>query len=176
MKGQGITMAGYVHVYTGNGKGKTTAAFGLAIRSLYAGKKVYIGQFIKSMKYHETGLANDFDNIVIEQYGQDCFIDKEPTQRDIELAKEGLEKIKKILQMDYDVVVLDEITIALYFKLFSVEMLLEVLKNRNDKIEIIITGRYAPDELIDYANLVTEMKEIKHYYKDGVLSRDGIDR
>jgi cob(I)alamin adenosyltransferase len=176
MKGLGITMAGYVHVYTGNGKGKTTAAFGLAVRSLYANKKVYIGQFIKSMKYHETGLEKDFDDITIEQYGQHCFIDKEPTEKDIELAREGLDKISEILQMNYDVVILDEITIALYFKLFSVDELLEVLKKRNGDMEIVITGRYAPDELIEYADLVTEMKEIKHYYKDGVLSRDGIDR
>ena len=168
---------GYVHVYTGNGKGKTTAAFGLAVRSLYAGKRVYVGQFIKSMKYHEVGLEQDFDNITIEQYGDDCFIDKDPTEKDTQMAKDGLLKINKILKSsDYDVVILDEITIALYYKLFSVIELLDVLNERHQDLEVIITGRYAPDELIEYADLVTEMKEIKHYYKQGVLSRDGIDR
>lgn len=168
---------GYIHVYTGNGKGKTTAAFGLAVRSLYAGKKVYIGQFIKSMKYHEVGLEKDFENITIEQYGDDCFIEKDPTEKDIQMAKDGLDKINKIIKSSvYDVVILDEITIALYYKLFSVIELLDILKERPDGLEIIMTGRYAPDELIEYADLVTEMKEIKHYYKQGVLSRDGIDR
>ncbi|MBI9011121.1 MAG: cob(I)yrinic acid a,c-diamide adenosyltransferase [Clostridiales bacterium] len=168
---------GYVHVYTGDGKGKTTAAFGLAVRSLYAGKNVYIGQFIKSMKYHEVGLENDFENITIEQYGDDCFIEKDPAEKDIQMAKDGLDKINKIIKSSiYDVVILDEITIALYYKLFSVIELLDILKERPDELEIIITGRYAPDELIEYADLVTEMKEIKHYYKQGVLSRDGIDR
>lgn len=169
-------MAGYVHVYTGDGKGKTTAAFGVAIRSLYAGKKVYIGQFVKSMKYHETGLADDFENIIIEQYGQHCFIEKEATQQDIKLAKEGLKKIEKVLLEDYDLVILDEVTIALYFKLFTTDCLIEILKKRSENVEVILTGRYAPDALIDYADLVTEMKAVKHYYEKGVASRDGIDR
>jgi len=176
MKDEVFTMSGYVHIYTGNGKGKTTAAFGLAVRSLYASKKVYIGQFVKSMKYHETGLENDFENITIEQYGQHCFIDVEPTEKDVALALEGLERIKGILKMDYDVVILDELTIALYYKLFTTEQVLDVLNERNEDVEVVITGRYAPEALIDYADLVTEMKEVKHYYKKGVLSRDGIDR
>lgn len=167
---------GYVHVYTGNGKGKTTAAFGMAVRALYAGKRVYIGQFIKSMKYKETGIENDFENIDIEQFGQHCFIDKEATDKDVELAVDGLKRMKQVLSSDYDVVIFDEATIALYYKLFSVEELIEMIDNRQEQTEIIITGRYAPQELIDYADLVTEMKEIKHYYKAGVENRDGIDR
>lgn len=167
---------GYVHVYTGNGKGKTTAAFGMAVRALYANKKVYIGQFIKSMKYHETGIEKDFENIAIEQYGQHCFIDVEATEKDKALALEGLEKIRNILISDYDVVILDEVTIALYFKMFTVEKLIEVIESRGEHVEVIVTGRYAPQALIDYADLVTEMKEVKHYYHAGVENRDGIDR
>jgi len=168
---------GYIHVYTGNGKGKTTAAIGLAVRALYAGKKVYIGQFIKGMKYNEVALADDFDNITIEQYGETCMIDRHPDQKDIQMAKDGLEKIHKILLSNvYDIVIFDEITIAIYYKLFSVIELMDVLKDKPKDTEVIVTGRYAPDELIDMADLVTEMKEIKHYYKQGVLSRDGIDK
>jgi len=169
---------GYVHVYTGNGKGKTTAAFGLAVRALCAGKKVYIGQFVKDMKYSETRLTEKFESLTIEQLGKGCFIYNEPEEKDIKAAKRGLKKVENILQKDeYQVVILDEITIAIYYKLFSTEDLITTLSNRNQKIEVVITGRYAEEKLINYADLVTEMKEIKHYYKEhGVLSREGIDR
>jgi len=169
---------GYVHVYTGNGKGKTTAAFGLAVRALCAGKSVYIGQFIKDMKYSETKIIEKFENLTIEQLGRGCFIYKDPEKEDVAAAKKGLEKAEEILKGDkFDVVILDEITIAVYFKLFSTGDLISILNKRNREIEVVITGRYAEKNLIDYADLVTEMKEIKHYYKDqGVLSREGIDR
>ena len=176
MKEEENAMSGYVHVYTGNGKGKTTAAFGLAVRSLYAGKKVYIGQFIKSMKYNETGLDKDFDRVTIEQYGQHCFLEHDPTEKDKDMALDGLEKIRRILNADYDVVVLDEIFIAVYMGFISNEELIGVLDKRSGQQEVILTGRYASEEIMDYADLVTEMKEVKHYYKQGILSRDGIDR
>lgn len=169
-------MQAYVHVYTGNGKGKTTAAFGLALRALCADKKVYIGQFIKGMKYHEVGIEEKFSTIKIEQYGENCFIEKQPEAKDFKKAKIGLEKINKILKSgEYDLVILDEVTIALYYKMIDVKDLIEVIKNRADHVECVVTGRYAPQELMDIADLVTEMKEIKHYYKKGVLSRPGID-
>lgn len=169
---------GYVHVYTGDGKGKTTAAFGLAVRALCAGKNVYIGQFVKDMKYSETKLTEKYENLTIEQLGKGCFIYNDPEKKDIEAARKGLQRIQNILFGDsYEVVVLDEVTIAIYYKLFSSEDLINILKKRNPKIEVVITGRYAEKKLIDFADLVTEMKEVKHYYKDhGVLSREGIDR
>lgn len=168
---------GFVHVYTGNGKGKTTAAIGLAVRAACFGKKVYIGQFIKGMKYNEVKIQDKMPNIKIEQYGENCFIANDPTEADVKRAKEGFEKIDKILKGDeYDLVILDELTIALFYKLLSVDDVIESLENRNKEIEVVITGRYAPKELIEYADLVTEMKEVKHYYYQGVLSRDGIDR
>jgi cob(I)alamin adenosyltransferase len=169
---------GYVHLYTGNGKGKTTAAFGLAIRAAMAGKKVYIGQFVKDMQYSETKIQEIVKNIVIEQLGKGCFIYESPDQKDVQAALEGLEKCRQILiSGEFDVVILDEITIGLYFNLFTVEDVVKIIKNRDSKVEVVMTGRYAPEALYEISDLVTEMKEIKHYYEtDGVLSREGIDR
>jgi len=167
---------GYIHVYTGNGKGKTTAAFGLALRALCAGKKVYIGQFVKGMKYSEDKAREYLPNIEIHQFGDSCFINREPNDKDIELAREGLMKCKNILtSKEYDLVILDEISIALYFGLIKVEEVIEILKNKEYSVEVVLTGRYTPKEIIEVADLVTEMKEIKHYYSQGVLSREGID-
>ncbi len=167
---------GYVHIYTGNGKGKTTSAFGLAVRSACAGHKVFIGQFIKGMEYSELRIVEYFPNIELRQFGRDCFIFNNPDPIDIELALLGLKTCEeKITSGEYDIVVMDEANIALYYKLFTVEQLIKVLEKRHEKTEVVITGRYAPQELIDYADLVTEMKEIKHYYKKGVLARKGIE-
>lgn len=166
---------GYIHVYTGNGKGKTTAAFGLALRSACAGKKVFIGQFVKGMKYSEVDIENYLPNIEIMQFGLDCFIYQKPKQEDIVRAQEGLEICREKLQQDYDVVILDELTIALYFKLINIKEVMELISSKKENIELIITGRYAPNELIDRADLVTEMKEIKHYYNKGVQARKGIE-
>lgn len=169
---------GYIHVYTGNGKGKTTAAFGLALRAICAGKKVYIGQFIKGMKYSELDAVNYLPNLVIEQYGRNCFIKNKPTQEDIELARNGLNKIKKVIEDGaYDIVILDEINVAVYYNLFTAKDVIDVISKvpKERDMEIILTGRYAPQEFIDIADLVTEMKEIKHYYQKGVMARKGIE-
>jgi cob(I)alamin adenosyltransferase len=169
---------GYVHLYTGNGKGKTTAAFGLAVRAAMAGKKVYIGQFVKDMQYSEVKIQEIVENIVIEQLGKGCFIYESPDQKDIQAALDGLEKCRQILLSgEFDVVILDEITIGLHFNLFTVEDVVKIIKNRDSKVEVVMTGRYAPEALYEISDLVTEMKEIKHYYEtEGVLSREGIDR
>lgn len=167
---------GYVHIYTGNGKGKTTAALGLALRAVCAGKKVYIGQFVKGMKYSEVKAEEYLPNFKIEQLGRSCFIDRVPEQEDIDAARSGLERCTEIISKgEYDVIILDEINIALYFKLFEVENVLKMLEKKAPNIEIILTGRYAPKELIEIADLVTEMKEIKHYYTKGVMARTGIE-
>ena len=166
----------YVHVYTGSGKGKTTAAFGLAVRAAMAGKRVFVGQFVKDMKYSETKIADVISGITIEQLGQGCFISKDPSQVDIECAEKALKRCTELMTSGYyDVMILDEITIALYYGLISVESVIESINNRASNVEVIITGRYAPQEIIDMADLVTEMVEVKHYYKEGVLSRKGID-
>ncbi len=168
---------GYVHIYTGNGKGKTTASLGLALRAVCAGKKVYMGQFIKGMKYSETKAQEFLPNFEMEQLGRNCFITKEPEQADYAAAKEGLNKCaEKMSSGEYDVVIMDELNIALYYKLFSVEEAIEIIRARAEHVEVIITGRYTPDKLIEFADLVTEMKEIKHYYTEGVQARVGIEK
>lgn len=171
-----VIKSSFIHIYTGDGKGKSTAAFGLALRALFANKTVYIGQFIKDMKYHETGIEKIMKGIKIEQLGAGCFIDRKPCDNDKIIAKKSLQKCGQILESgDFDVVILDEINIAIYFELFSSQEVIEILKKRNPRVEVILTGRYATKELIDFADLVTEMKEIKHYYSQGVMSREGID-
>ncbi len=166
-----------IHVYTGNGKGKTTAAFGLALRAAGAGKKTFFAQFVKGMNYSEIDAVNQcLPLITVRQYGLNCFIVNEPTQNDIEAARNGLEEVKAIIQSNvYDIVVLDEANIAIYYKLFSVKELIDVILAKPAETEIIVTGRYAPGELIGIADLVTEMKEIKHYYQSGVQARKGIE-
>lgn len=170
-------MKGYIHIYTGNGKGKTTAAIGLAVRAAGAGKKVFIGQFVKGKMYSEIKIIqSSIANITIKQYGRSCFIEREPEQDDIDAALNGLKEMTDIVaSAKFDMVIFDEATIALFYKLFSVNMLLDVIKSKPLETEIIVTGRYAPDELIEIADLVTEMKEIKHYYNEGIEAREGIE-
>lgn len=167
---------GYIHVYTGNGKGKTTAALGLAVRGVSAGKKVFFAQFIKGMAYSELKSQDFMPNFKIQQFGKNCFIYNDPTEEDVKLARNGLESCKEILKSgEYDIVVLDELNIAVYYKLFTVEEVIETIKSRASHVEVIITGRYADDKLIEIADLVTDMKEVKHYYMQGIESRRGID-
>ncbi|MDI6617056.1 MAG: cob(I)yrinic acid a,c-diamide adenosyltransferase [Clostridiales bacterium] len=168
---------GYIQVYTGNGKGKTTAALGLSLRAVCAGKKVYFAQFIKGMKYSELNAVKFLDGFSMKQYGRDCFIYNKPTEDDIALARKGLNECAKILSSGkYDLVVLDEINIALYYKLFTTDDVIEMLNNKAEGVEVVLTGRYAPPEIIERADLVTEMKEIKHYYTKGVEARVGIEK
>lgn len=166
---------GYIHIYTGNGKGKSTAAFGLALRATMAGKKVYIGQFVKGMKYSETKVEAFIDNIKIEQFGETCFIENDPEPIDRERAKIGIDKILKVYEEDYDLVILDEVFIAHYLKLMTLEEINLLIDRKPKEIELVLTGRYCDTSLYEKADLVTEMTEIKHYYKQGVLSREGID-
>lgn len=170
-------MQGMVHVYTGNGKGKTTAAFGLAVRAVGAEKNVYIAQFVKGMKYSELNSLSKIEKIEIKQYGLNYFINGKAEQEDINAARKGLKAAAEILKSgEYELVILDEANIAVYYQLFSAAELIEVVENRAPGVEVVITGRYAADEIIEYADLVTEMKEIKHYYKKGVKARAGIEK
>lgn len=168
---------GYIHVYTGNGKGKTTAALGLALRAAGAGKKIFIAQFVKGRIYSETeALKKYLPEIEIKQYGLESFIINSPTPEDIKAARKGLTEVSAIIEHgSYDVVILDEANIAIYFNMFTVEEFIDIIKKKKTGTEIIITGRNAPAELIELADLVTEMKEIKHYYTQGVLARKGIE-
>ena len=171
-------MKGYVQVYTGNGKGKTTAALGLALRAAGAGLKVYIAQFVKGMEYSEhASLGGLAQSITVKQYGRGCFVHETPAKEDIRAAQEGLKEVKEIMcSGKYQMVILDEANIATRFDLFSVEDLLDLIRARPEEVELVITGRGADPRVIKEADLVTEMKEIKHYYQRGIEARDGIEK
>ncbi len=166
-----------MHVYTGNGKGKTTAALGLALRASGAGLKVFIGQFIKGQAYSELEvIARDLKNITVKQYGLGCFIVDKPTIEDREAARKGFDEVQQIIKnAKHDLVILDEVNIALYYKLIEVDALIVLIKEKPQHVELVITGRYAPEEIIEAADLVTEMKEVKHYYQKGIEARKGIE-
>ncbi len=167
----------YVHVYTGDGKGKTTAALGLALRMIGAGHRAFVGQFVKGMEYSELRAAPLLgDRLRIEQFGRDCFIHREPDDEDRRLARAGLDRAAAVLRSgEFRLVVLDEANIAVHFGLFPVEQLLEVLRRRAPEVEAVVTGRRAHPALLEYADLVTEMREVKHYYTQGVGARRGIE-
>ena len=171
-------MKGYVQVYTGDGKGKTTAALGLAIRAFGAGLNVFMAQFVKGMKYSEQEAFRVLsDHLTVKQYGRGCFIKGSPSEEDVMVAKKGLEEVKEImLSGEYQVIILDEANIATFYNLFSVDDLLELINEKPDDIELVITGRKADPRIIEAADLVTEMKEVKHYYQEGVTARVGIEK
>jgi len=165
-----------IHIYTGGGKGKTTAALGLALRAAGAGLKVYIGQFIKGKNYSELKTLKKIKNIKVEQFGRGCFIKGRPNKKDIETAKNGLEKVKEILgRKKYEVIILDEINVAIKLNILRLKEVVKLIEKIPKKTEIILTGRWAHPKILKLAHLVTEMKEIKHYYKKGVKARKGIE-
>ncbi|MBN2831354.1 MAG: cob(I)yrinic acid a,c-diamide adenosyltransferase [Candidatus Omnitrophica bacterium] len=165
-----------IQIYTGNGKGKTTAALGLAIRAAGGGFNVYIAQFAKGRSYSELAALKKFKNIKTEQFGRRCFIRVKPDKKDIELACEGLKKAKEaILSKKYRIIILDEINIALKLKLVSLQEILGMLRLASKDKEVVLTGRYAHPQVIKIADLVSEIKEVKHYYKKGVKARKGIE-
>ena len=171
------TDKGYIHVFTGNGKGKTTAALGLAIRAVGAGMKVFIAQFVKGMPYSELDVIRDYlQGIEIRQYGRGCFIVHEPSPEDVEAAHEGFREVSGIVNSGiYDLVILDEIFIALFYHLIDLQDVLNILERKPVPLELVLTGRYAPEEIIDKADLVTSMAEVKHYFSKGVEARKGIE-
>jgi len=167
---------GYIQVYCGNGKGKTTAALGLSLRTLLSGGSVYFAQFCKGSETAELGLCTLFDTFVMEQYGTGKFIISVPTEEDLKQARLGLEHCKSVLSSGYfDLVVLDEIIMSVYYRLITIEEILSMLKSRKSWVEVVLTGRKAPHELIEAADLVTEMKKVKHYFDIGVKARKGIE-
>lgn len=169
---------GYIHIYTGDGKGKTTAAIGLAIRAAGYGMKTYMGQFMKGQHYGELTALRDHPCITIEQYGDiECVHREEITQKHIDQAQHGLKQARIVMHSrQYDIIILDEINVAVWFNLISTEKVIELLKDRPDNMEVILTGRRAPEALLEMADLVSDIKEIKHYYHHGVNARTGIER
>ena len=170
-------MKGYVQVYTGDGKGKTTAAFGLALRAVGAGLRVFIAQFVKGRASSEHKAFERFsDKVTIKQFGRRGFIKGKPSEEDIKAAREGLEAARSALSSgDYDVVILDEANVATHFGLISVDELMAVMDSRPAGVELVITGRRADKRTIDGADLVTEMVDVKHYYQQDVDAREGIE-
>ncbi|MCP3944790.1 MAG: cob(I)yrinic acid a,c-diamide adenosyltransferase [Desulfobacteraceae bacterium] len=170
-------MKGYVQVYTGNGKGKTTASLGLAIRAAGAGLRVYIIQFLKKGDYSEIKALSKFKNITVEQYGMGKFVRGNPSEEDKAAGIAGYQKLCDIFKKnEHDLVIAEEANVAVMCNLFSEEDLLALIDMKPDNIELVITGRGALESVMDKADLVTEMKEIKHYYKQGVIARVGIEK
>ena len=168
---------GYVHVYTGPGKGKTTAALGLGLRAAGAGLKVYMIQFMKGRRYSELDAAKHLPNFTIVQYGRDEFVSKEnPEKIDIDLAQKGFVHAQEIVKNEkYDMVILDEINVAVDYNLISLDNVMKLIEEKPEELELVLTGRYAHPELVKIADVVTEMLEIRHPYQKGVTARKGID-
>ena len=171
-------MKGYVHIYTGDGKGKTTAALGLAIRAAGAGLQVFLAQFMKGKQYSELNtLSRLSDQISVEQFGLPRFIREKPSVPDIEAARCGFERVKSsMLSGRFDMIIIDEGNVAVTYGLISKQDLLDLIAMKPETLELVITGRGALPEIIDKADLVTEMKAVKHYFNNGVDARIGIEK
>ena len=169
---------GYIQVYTGDGKGKTTAALGLSIRAAGAGLKVFIGQFIKMGEYSEIKSLKRFsDCITVEQFGLGRFYRGKPSPEDISAARKGLHRIREVMASgEYDLIVLEEANVAVKRGFLSVQDLLDLIDIKPDNVEMVITGRNSDPKIIARADLVTEMKNIKHYFDQGQKARIGIEK
>jgi cob(I)alamin adenosyltransferase len=183
---------GLIHVYTGDGKGKTTAALGLALRAAGCGFCTYVCQFLKGQEYGEleavrwlaTGAPDGAARppITIERFGQPTFVHvsadgaSSATAEDVRLARAGLDAARRAMSSGrYEMVVLDEINVALYFRLLTVQEVLEVIDNKPEGLELVLTGRRVPDEILARADYVTEMREVRHPYQQGIKARKGIE-
>jgi cob(I)alamin adenosyltransferase len=169
---------GLIQVYTGNGKGKTTAAFGQALRAIGQGFRVCIIQFMKGRKYGECLAGEKYlPNLTIHLSGLDSFVMREnPAPLDIELARRGLALARKaITSGEYDMVILDELNVAADFKLIPLDEVIDLIKSKPAAIDLIFTGRYAPPEVIALADTVSEIREVRHHYTAGIKERAGIE-
>ncbi len=169
---------GYVQVYTGNGKGKTTAAIGLAVRAAGAGRRVYFMQFVKGRLYSEIEALKKLSPLItVHQCGLGRFIKGEPSNEDRAKASRGFAECTKTLREGtYDIVVLDEANVAVSLGLVSIKELLQAIGQKNRATEVVITGRNAHPDLIAHADLVSEIHEVKHYFSNGVGARTGIEK
>lgn len=169
---------GYTHVYTGNGKGKTTSAIGLSVRAAGAGLKTFIAQFIKMGDYSEIKALGRFcDLITVEQFGLGRFSNGKPSAEDIEAAHKGLERVRSLMDSgEYKIIILEEANIAVKYGMIKEADLIQLIDHKPFEIELVITGRGATVQVIDKADLVTEMKAVKHYFQKGVPARIGIEK
>jgi cob(I)alamin adenosyltransferase len=169
---------GYVHVYTGDGKGKTTAAIGLAVRAAGAGLRVFIAQFMKRGDYGEIeGLRPLADRITVEQFGTGRFVRGTPDAEDLSAARAGLDRVRTVFAAGaHDLVILDEANVAAAVGVVPTAELLALLDLRPAATEVVLTGRAAPAEILARADLVTEMRAVRHYFQAGVPARKGIEK
>jgi cob(I)alamin adenosyltransferase len=167
---------GYIQIYTGGGKGKTTAAIGVTMRATASDMSVFFGQFMKNTPSSEHIIFDAYPSITYRQFGTGCFVCGRPGREDAKLAEAGWQTCKDaILSGAYDLVVMDELCVTLWFGLLNEAEVIETLKNKPKQTEVILTGRNASEGLIGIAHLVTEMQEIKHYFQIGVPARKGIE-
>ncbi len=174
---------GFIHIYTGNGKGKTTSCIGLTIRSLGAGFKVFFCQFMKNGDYSEikalkkVGETTFPGQLEIHQYGQKGRLFEKPTEKDKSAATKGLHKAMIAASSgDYDLVILDEVNIVLHYNLIEEEELLKLMENKDKNTELVLSGRYAAEKIVQKADLVSEINSLKHYSQNGVPARLGIEK
>ncbi len=172
-----VEKTGTFQVYTGNGKGKTTAAVGQAVRAVGHGWKVLMIQFMKGRLYGELAASRKMEGFIIEQHGRDEFVNpKNPAQVDRDLAEKGWKRgVEAVKSGEWDMIILDEINVAIDFGLIEADRVIELIKNRPESLELIFTGRYVPLRVMELADTVTEMIEIKHHYRKGIESREGIE-
>ena len=169
---------GLVLVHTGNGKGKTTAAFGQALRAVGQGLRVCVIQFMKGRKYGEFLAAERYlPNLTIHLSGLDSFVMRDkPAPVDIELARKGLDIAREAISSgNYDMVILDEINVAVDFKLIPLEEVINLIRNKPAALDLVLPGRYAAPEIMELADTVSEVREIKHHYSAGIKDRAGIE-
>ncbi|MDK2372051.1 MAG: cob(I)yrinic acid a,c-diamide adenosyltransferase [Candidatus Korarchaeota archaeon] len=168
---------GLVHLYTGNGKGKTTAAFGLALRVAGRGGRVLIVQFLKGLPTGEVMAVRKIPEIEVRRFGSERFVDpKRPTEEDIAMAKRGLKEAMEAMSSgNYRLVVLDEVNVAVAFNLIDEREVISAVKSRHPRTEVVLTGRYAPPSFYELSDYVTEFKEVKHPFSSGIPAREGIE-
>jgi cob(I)alamin adenosyltransferase len=183
-KTMSLSSPGLIHVYTGDGKGKTTAALGLALRAAGHGWRTYIGQFMKGQNYGELKGVQLLNGLItIEQFGKPSFIRLDAdgqrstaTQQDVDLARKGIDAVCHAMSSgQFKIIVMDEINIVLYFKLLAVQDVIAVIEQKPDDVELVLTGRRVPQEIMRYADYITEMQEHKHPYQRGIQARKGIE-
>lgn len=169
---------GTVQVYTGDGKGKTTAALGLGFRAWGHGARVLVIQFMKGrINYGELEAARKLDGFDVEQYGRETFVDRDdPAPEDVALAREALARAQSVVAENaYDLVILDEVNVAADYGLVTAEEVLALIAAKPPAMELVLTGRGAPAPVVEAADLVTEMREVKHHYRQGRPARQGIE-
>jgi cob(I)alamin adenosyltransferase len=170
---------GLIQVYTGDGKGKTTCALGLALRAVGQGFQVYMVQFMKGRETGEARMAAArlAPEMTLRYFGRPGLVNlRAPAEEDLALIREAWDLARQVLLAgEHDLVILDEINLALSFNLLPPAEVFQVLRERSPWVEVVLTGRQAPPELVELADLVTEMRPVKHYYEAGVQARRGIE-